>query len=348
MEAELNDEVQSIIYEDSPLGKGVAERLKAVWAASETVVKTVSAEGSELPENGVCDKIKIVHFKRTDSTNNQAKLYAAKGCGDRTLFVADCQTNGRGRRGRSWLSDSGSGLWMSLLLRPDIEPENASMLTLVAALAVAEALENVVSQTNKKVAEQTSAGNALQTTGSKMQADVECIAEAAADSIADSVGNFKCSIKWPNDIVVNKKKICGILTEMGTDKGNIDYVVIGIGINVNIKQIPDSLSETATSLYYETGAEYERADIIAEFIKAFEKYYKKFLENCSLSGVLEDYNNKLINRKRQVRVLGAGVELVGEALGIDETGALLVRTSNGHIENVVAGEVSVRGLYGYV
>lgn len=293
MEAELNEESQSIIYENSPLINGVTERLRN------------SSETKE--ENRNILKPDMVHFKRTDSTNNQAKLYAAKGCKDRTLFIADCQTNGKGRRGRSWLSDAGSGLWMSLLLRPDLKPENASMLTLVAALAVAEALERAAFNT--------------------------C---------------FNCSIKWPNDIVVSGKKVCGILTEMGTDKGSIDYVVIGIGINVNIKQMPDSIRETATSLYLETGREYERADIIAEFVRAFEKYYKKFLENCSLKEVLEDYNNKLINRKRQVRVIGAGGELVGEALGIDETGALLVRTSDGHIENIVAGEVSVRGLYGYV
>lgn len=289
MEVELNDEAQSIIYESSSLTEGVAERL-ANGAGIENVFK---------PD--------IVHFKQTDSTNNQAKLYAANGCCDRTLFVADCQINGKGRRGRSWLSDSGCGLWMSLLLRPDLKPENASMLTLVAALAVAEALENV----------------------------------AASET-------FNCSIKWPNDIVVNGKKVCGILTEMGTDKGSIDYVVIGIGININTKQMPDSISETATSLYLETGIEYQREDIIAEFVKVFEKHYKKFLENCSLKGILEDYNNKLINRERQVRVLGVGGELVGEALGIDETGALLVRTKDNHIENIVAGEVSVRGLYGYV
>lgn len=286
----------------------------------------------------------MVHFRQTDSTNNQAKLYASKGCGDRTLFVADCQTGGRGRRGKGWISDEGSGLWMSLLLRPDLKPENASMLTLVAALAVAKALENTVSQKASKDA---------------MQSDLEGVedvrdiedAEGTADAVGDIMGKtagFNCGIKWPNDIVVNNKKICGILTEMGTDKGSIDYVVIGVGINVNIKQIPDSIRETATSMYLETGIEYERADIISEFIPEFEKYYKSFLENNSLKGFLEDYNNKLINRKRQVRVFGADSELVGEALGIDETGALLVRTNDGHIENIVAGEVSVRGLYGYV
>jgi len=289
METELNDEVQSIIYDDSPLCKGVAERLASI------------REDFAKPD--------IIHFKQTDSTNEQAKLYAAKNCGDRTIFVADYQTSGRGRRGRKWVSDSGSGLWMSLLLRPDLKPENASMLTLVAALAVADAVENVVS--------------------------------------AKTAG-FKCSIKWPNDIVAGQKKLCGILTEMGTDGENIDYVVIGIGINVNLKQIPDSISQTATSMCLETGLEYEREDIIAEFIKAFEKYYKKFLEKCNLSGVLEDYNNRLINRNRMVCVLGTDGELVGEALGADEMGALRVRMADGHIENIVAGEVSVRGLYGYV
>ena len=342
MENELNDEVQSIIYENSPISQGVAKRLESMQADVQANLQapmqaamweSIQAD-LQAQENNF--KLNIVHFKQTDSTNNQAKLYAAKGCCDRTLFVADCQTNGKGRRGRSWLSDSGSGLWMSLLLRPDLKPENASMLTLVAALAVADALENVASKGNESKAAHAEA------VGSEPQ--------GAADSIGNetNAAGFKCSIKWPNDIVAGGKKLCGILTEMGTDRGNIDYVVIGIGINVNVRQIPDSISETATSLYLETGMEYEREDIIAEFIKAFEKYYKKFLENCSLRCVMEDYNNKLINRKRRVRVLGASGELVGEALGIDETGALLVRMDDGHIENIVAGEVSVRGLYGYV
>lgn len=318
MEAELNDEAQSIIYENSPLINGVTEQLR-------------NSSGIKESENVL--KMDMVHFKRTDSTNNQAKLYAAKGCKDRTLFVADCQTNGKGRRGRNWLSDAGSGLCMSLLLRPNLKPENASMLTLVAALAVAEALERAAFSLEADIQEEV--------TDLENKGDTD-------KSAAGSNTCFNCSIKWPNDIVVSGKKVCGILTEMGTDKGSIDYVVIGIGINVNIKQMPDSIRETATSLYLETGREYERADIIAEFVRAFEKYYKKFLKNCSLKGVLEDYNSKLINRKRQVRVIGAGGELMGEALGIDETGALSVRTNDGHIENIVAGEVSVRGLYGYV
>lgn len=309
MEVELNDEAQSIIYKSSSLIKGVAERL----------ANSVSTENIFKPD--------IIHFKQTDSTNNRAKLYAVNGCCDRTLFVADRQINGKGRRGRNWLSDAGCGLWMSLLLRPDLKPEKASMLTLVTALAVAETLENVVASENDETLE-------IGTPSAVRQYQVK--------------EGFNCSIKWPNDIVVNGKKVCGILTEMGTDKGSIDYVVIGIGINVNIKRMPDSISETATSLYLETDIEYQREDIIAEFVKVFEKYYKKFLENCSLKGILENYNNKLINRERQVRVLGTGGELVGEALGIDETGALLVRTKDNHIENIVAGEVSVRGLYGYV
>lgn len=297
MEVKLNDEVQSVIYADSPLRQAVLQRLNRGQAMSHISGGSVNFE--------------IIHFRETDSTNNRAKCYAAEGCKDRTLFVADCQTRGKGRRGRSWLSDSDSGLWMSLLLRPDLKPDKASMLTLVAALAVAEALGNIVSQTM---------GN----TG------------------------LGFSIKWPNDIVTGQKKVCGILTEMGTDADSIDYVVIGIGINVNTQQIPESIRETATSLYLETGGHYQREDIIAEFIQSFEKYYNKFLENGSLKGIMEDYNNKLINRNRQVRVLGTSDELVGEALGIDETGALIVQTDDGKVKTVVAGEVSVRGIYGYV
>ena len=152
---------------------------------------------------GICQNIK--YFDETDSTNNQAKLAAEKDAQDGTLFVAECQTGGRGRRGRTWVSPAGSGIWMSLLLRPHISPESASMLTLVLAVAMVEAIN-------------------------------------------EEVKDAKCYVKWPNDIVLNSKKISGTLTEMSAEMDAIHYVVIGIGINVNTTDFDESIKDMATSI----------------------------------------------------------------------------------------------------
>mgnify|MGYP000361637495 FL=1 len=156
------------------------------------------------------------------------------------------------------------------------------------------------------------------------------------------------SIKWPNDIVMNKKKVCGILTEMSTEIDYINYVVIGVGINVNQKVFDEELKEKATSLMIETGAPVKRSALIAAVMKHFEKNYALFMENGDLSGLQESYNEMLVNRGKEVRILEPGNEYNAHAYGINETGELIVRTQKGEEKHIFAGEVSVRGIYGYV
>lgn len=252
---------------------------------------------------GICQHIK--YFDETDSTNNQAKLAAEKDAQDGTLFVAECQTGGRGRRGRTWVSPAGSGIWMSLLLRPHISPESASMLTLVLAVAMVEAIN-------------------------------------------EEVKDAKCYVKWPNDIVLNSKKISGTLTEMSAEMDAIHYVVIGIGINVNTTDFDESIKDMATSIYLETGTKVKRSSIIAAFSKSFKKYYEAFLETEDLTLLIDRYNEILINKGRTVKAIYANKELIGEALGINKDGELIIKTEDGASVAIRAGEVSVRGLYGYV
>lgn len=246
----------------------------------------------------------VLYFSETDSTNTRAKRLGEEGAVHGTLTVAERQTKGKGRRGRRWESPPGSSIYMSILLRPDVLPDQASMLTLVMAQSVAEAVR--------------------------------------------SATGLEAFIKWPNDIVVNGKKVCGILTEMSTEMERINYVVIGVGINVNTENFPEELAETATSLYLENGEKQLRARLAAEVLKKFEGYYKLFVESGNLSGMQERYNRLLVNRGREVRVLEPGHEYDGQAIGINETGELLIRIENGKIRKVYAGEVSVRGVYGYV
>ena len=158
---------------------------------------------------------------------------------------------------------------------------------------------------------------------------------------------FDVSIKWPNDVVVSHKKICGILTEMGVRDGKIDYAVIGVGINVNIREFPEEMADKATSLYLESGREFDRSQIPGLVMEAFEEYYEKFAATCDLSGLKEEYESILANYNQPVRVL-AKEPYEGVARGITDGGELLVEKTDGTIVAVSAGEVSVRGLYSYV
>ena len=247
---------------------------------------------------------RTVYFDATDSTNIQARRLAEAHAPHGTLVVSDRQDGGKGRRGRSWASPSGVGIWMSLILRPEIAPSSASMLTLAAALAVREGIQE----------------------------------ETGLSPL----------IKWPNDLVLNGKKICGILTEMSTELMEIQYVITGIGINVNQREFPPEIRDTATSLSLEAGRSFRRSSLIAAILKAFEKDYTAFLKTGDLSLLLEEYNACLVNRGKEVCILDPSGEYRAVAEGIDENGSLLVTLPDGTRREIISGEVSVRGIYGYV
>lgn len=156
------------------------------------------------------------------------------------------------------------------------------------------------------------------------------------------------SIKWPNDVVINGKKICGILTEMSAVGDKIEYAVIGTGINVNLRKFPPELVKTATSLCLELGCEFDRLKVLDAVLIAFEENYEKFLRTLDLSLIKDDYEKLLANKDRKVRVLDPLGEYEGTARGINFRGELLVELASGEICEVSAGEVSVRGIYGYV
>lgn len=155
-------------------------------------------------------------------------------------------------------------------------------------------------------------------------------------------------IKWPNDIVISGKKICGILTEMNTEAEKIHDVVIGVGINGNLTNFPEDLRQKATSLQQELGHTVVRAPLVAAVLEIFEKNYENFCIRENLSAFMETYNQILINRNRQVQVLKSGKKLEGIAHGINSQGELLVEKEDQSIVHIYAGEVSVRGLDGYV
>ena len=173
------------------------------------------------------------------------------------------------------------------------------------------------------------------------------MALAVCDGIAGVTGQ-ETGIKWPNDVVLHQKKICGILTEMSAEPDYINHVIIGVGINVNQTEFPEEIAKTATSLCIEMGQAVQRASVIAAVMSYFENYYEKFIQAGDLSAILEEYNDRLVNRNAQVRVLDPKGEFSGTALGINKSGELLVKKEDGSVAEVYAGEVSVRGIYGYV
>ncbi len=246
---------------------------------------------------------KIYKFQSLDSTNAKAKELAQLGYPHGTVILAKEQTKGRGRSGRTWDSQKDSGIYMTILLRPQMVPDHAHMLTLVAALAVAEAI-TVHTQTHVQ-------------------------------------------IKWPNDIVIGNRKVCGILTEMSLVDGKMDYVIVGIGVNVHQTTFPDELKEIAGSLYSQCHQHFRRKDIVDGILSQFEQYYAIFFKTQDLSKLKDVYESYLVNLQKEVRVLDPKVPFLGIATGITQNGELIVDTPQGR-KLISAGEVSVRGLYGYV
>lgn len=244
----------------------------------------------------------IIYLDEVDSTNNYARLMADKINSD-FLVVADMQTLGKGRMGRSWSSPAGTGIFMSLCIKPEIAVEKASMITLVTAISICDAIEELYP--------------------------------------------ISSTIKWPNDIVINSKKISGILTEMSSDMDGIKYIISGMGINVNNKEFPDDIKDMASSLLLETGILMDRAKLIAAVMYHFYRNMNIFLKTCDMSGLKENYEKHLANIGKDVNILDPKGSYQAVALGIDETGALLVN-AEGKIKRIISGEVSVRGLYGYI
>lgn len=279
-----------------------------------------------------CIGNKIIHKEITGSTNADAAAMAEE-LPHGAVITADAQTAGRGRRGRAWVSRGGENLYFSLLLRPDFAPDKAPMLTLIMALAVARGIELVY----------------------------------------DAAGAVQ--IKWPNDIVIHGKKVCGILTEMQVEAGRIGHVVIGVGVNVRQRDFSGEGLEHASSLDMELGDASGRTDnlsfggrmamrpldespaqsdrdireiLLQVILTQFEQYYRQFCEAESLQPLHEAYQTRLVNLGKGVKVLDPCGSFRGVALGIDEQGQLLVQKADGSRVSIYSGEVSVRGLYGYV
>lgn len=238
-----------------------------------------------------------------NSTNDTAKELAAHGAEQGFAVVADSQKKGKGRLGRRWESPEGVNIYTSVILRPNISPMFAPQLTLVAAVAVAE------------------------TIAKHLKTDTDCKLEPA--------------VKWPNDILINSKKVAGILTEMSSEMDKINFIIIGIGVNVNMtkKMLPEDLRAIATSLKEDIGKEISRTDFIQTLYLNMETCYKRYLKD-GFAPVRKAWTGYFKMAGNMVKVKDMNNIREGIAIGIDADGALLLREESGNIIRIISGDVS--------
>jgi BirA family biotin operon repressor/biotin-[acetyl-CoA-carboxylase] ligase len=241
----------------------------------------------------------VVWRAELDSTQRLARERARAGAPEGTIVIAEAQTAGRGRLGRSWHSPPGTNLYCTVLVRPPRPPAVVPQLALVAGVAVADAVR-------------------------------ETIARAP-------------SIKWPNDVLVDGRKVAGILTEMEGEAERVTFVLIGIGVNVNLKAaaFPEELAQTATSLRVASGAAVDRMAFAARLLAALEARYGQFLAG-GFAAIRPAFEATAFLTGREVRVSGADAALRGRVSGVDDDGALLLVTDTGGTTRVLAGEVTLR------
>jgi len=239
---------------------------------------------------------RIFHFFKIDSTNTVAMRMGEQGEPHGTVVIAEQQTAGRGRAGRSWISEKSAGIHATILLRPRISPVHASALTLAAGLA-------------------------------------------ARDAIAEETG-LTPDIRWPNDVLLNGKKVCGILTEMQAEPDRVHFAVVGIGINVNQQKMPPELASIATSLRMETGRIHSRLDLLARLLRSLDHYYNEFIAQGTAPILRRFSEVSSYFQGKRVRITTSNESFDGTTAGLETTGILRVKRDDGRIESVISGDVA--------
>jgi BirA family biotin operon repressor/biotin-[acetyl-CoA-carboxylase] ligase len=239
----------------------------------------------------------VYAYKSVQSTNIIASQLAEVKAPEGAIVVAERQTKGRGRLGRAWYSPEGAGIYVSIIIYPDIEPALAPGLSIMTAI-----------------------------------------------SLAETISAYKpksVNIKWPNDCLINGRKAAGILTELSTDQGHINHVIVGAGINVNQhrRDFPPEIARSATSLRAELKKGVHRVEFLRRFLFNFEKDYSLFKK----SG-LKRHRRKILAYSnligKKVSLDMSGDRISGKAVDIDDRGQLILDTPEGR-RALIAGEVTV-------
>jgi BirA family biotin operon repressor/biotin-[acetyl-CoA-carboxylase] ligase len=233
----------------------------------------------------------IHYFKETESTNILARDMAGS-VDEGTVIIAESQTGGRGRMGRKWISPEG-GIWLSVVLKPRMQPLHAPRITLLAGVAVAKTIRNF---------------------------------------------GLSAKIKWPNDVLINGKKVCGILTEIGAEMDSIQYIVVGIGIDANVdtETFPEEFRDSSTSLKNELGYDINRVEFVQKLLIELESLYLKFQKE-GFTSIIEEWRMMSATIGQWVKITTQSRIMYGEAVGVDSDGALILETGEGRLEKIVAG-----------
>ena len=239
---------------------------------------------------------RIYHFFKIDSTNSVALRLGQDDEPHGTVILAEEQTAGRGRVGRSWYSEKSSGIYMTVLLRPPVSPVQASLLTLLAGLA-------------------------------------------ARDAIVEQAG-VTPDLRWPNDLLLNGKKLGGILTEMHAEPDRIKFVIVGIGLNVNHARLPDELAGMATSLRIETGRTHSRLELLVKLLRNLDSYYNRFLTEGAAPILARFGEVSSYAQGKRVRITTSAESYVGTTAGLEPGGLLRIQRDDGRTEIVIAGDVT--------
>lgn len=237
-------------------------------------------------------------FAKTSSTNDVIEKLARDGVKEGVVVFAESQTKGRGRLGRQWVSPARKGLWFSVLLRPDLRPQETTQLTVAAATALWRAIH-----------EQT---------------------------------GLQPEIKWPNDILIQGRKTAGILTELSAELDHVKYVILGLGLDVNMTatEFPADLRKTATSLRIESGKPVLRAELATAILRELDRDYARVCAG-RFAAVADEWEERCTTLGRSVSIHVGDRRIRGHAESLDEDGALLVRTEHGHLERIIGGDVTV-------
>ena len=243
----------------------------------------------------------VLHFETIDSTNDYAKKIGNELI-DGSVIISEEQTKGKGRLGRVWESKAGEGIWMSIILKPNIIPNKAPFITLIAGASIVKAL---------------------------------------------NILGVDAKIKWPNDITINNKKLSGILTELSAEIERVNYIVVGIGMNVKDTDFEEELQDKATSLYKEN-YNVSRIDIVKEILCQFEKLYLDYIEKDDKKEVLDICRQYSAIINKEIYVIKNDQKELVDCIGINEEGNLIIKNKDGKLEEIMSGEVSIRGVKGYV
>ncbi|MBM7615981.1 biotin--[acetyl-CoA-carboxylase] ligase [Alkaliphilus hydrothermalis] len=326
----MKEKILKVLYESKGQYKS-GEELAELFGVSRTaiwkqinslkkeghIIETVNKKGYQLMENdnllvpvelqSMLDTEEIGHhiiyFDSIKSTNTYAKEIAHE-TPHGVVIIGNEQTEGRGRMGRGWTSPKGKGIFMSIILKPQIPPTEGAKMTQIAAAATCLGIRSITS--------------------------------------------LDVLIKWPNDVIINGKKVCGILTEMSGELNQVAYIIVGIGINVNTEEFPEDLREKGTSLLIEGKKHYSRKEMIVAILNEFEKLYQDYIKSGSLQSTIEICKKYSAMLGKEIRIIQGNKETIAKAVDITEEGLLKIAQEGGKEDLVFSGEVSVRGKDGYI